>query len=312
MEGGAAAHASGFVPPPWKIYWERFAPQGGARRPRPVLFIHGSNQTGACFRTRVDGKPGWVSAFVAAGYECWLVDWPGTGRSGSVPVATIDFRFLVEGIAALVREIGPVDVVGHSMGGFTSWKLRERVPELVTRVVGVAPAPPRELTPRSEVVADDGRVVRVRFRYTVEFEVDVTRPYAPSDEYVERQVIGPSTRFPRDHEARLRASIVDIPPVLLLERLNVTDDPELELRRADAFRGAEILIVTGTHDPVHPREVDGATAEFLRGLGADVRFLWLGDVGIEGNGHLLMGEENSDEVAALILDWLDRTSASAR
>ena len=126
-----------------------------------------------------------------------LVDWPGTGRSGSVPVEAVDFRFLVDGVAALIGEIGPVDLVGHSMGGFTSWKLRERLPELVPRVVGVAPAPPRELTPRSDIVADDGRVVRVRFRYTVEFEVDRTRPYAPSDHYVARQVIGASTRFPR-------------------------------------------------------------------------------------------------------------------
>ena len=103
---------------------------------------------------------------------------------------------------------------------------------------------------------------------------------------------------------------MDIPPALLLERLNVADDPELELRRADAFRGASILIVTGTNDPVHPREVDGGTADFRRTVGAEVRFLSLGDAGIEGNGHLLMGEENSDEVAALILEWLEQTSES--
>jgi pimeloyl-ACP methyl ester carboxylesterase len=298
-------HASGFVRPPWKLYWERFTPVGGARRERPLLCIHGSNQTGACYRTRVDGGPGWVDDFTRAGYEVVLVDWPGTGRSGSLPLDVIDFRFLVDGFAALIEELGPVDVIGHSMGGFASWKLRERLPELVARVVGVAPGPPRQLIPRSEVLSDDGTRVRVRFAYTVEFEVDRSQWFVPGEDYIQRQAIGPSTRFPREHVDTLRASMVNIPPLLLVERLNIADDPGLELQRRESFSGARILIVTGTNDPVHPREVDEGTADFLRSLGADVTFLWLGDRGIEGNGHLLMGEENSGEIAALILEWLE-------
>lgn len=301
----------GFGRPPWNVYWERFVPDG-ASRSRPLLLVHGSNQSGACWRTRVDGGPGWVEDLTALGYECWIVDWPGTGRSGVVPLERVDFGFLVDGIAALVEDaIGACVVVGHSMGGFASFKLRERLPRLVECVVGVAPAPPRELTPRSEVVADDGRTVRVRFRYTVEFEIDRTRPYVPSNEYVERQVIGPGTRFPRAHADRLRASLQAIPPLLLLERLNVAPDPRLEVQDANAFHGVPMLVVTGTHDPVHPREVDGATAAFFRDLGAKCDSLWLGDRGIEGNGHLLMGEDNSNQIAALIGEWLDGIRSAA-
>lgn len=303
----AAAHACGFLPAPWNVYWERVAPVGERRRERPLVLLHGSNQTGACYRVRVDGTPGWVNDFVRAGYECWTCDWPGTGRSGHVPLDRLDFRFLIGAMAALVEQIGrPVDVIGHSMGGYTSLKLRERLPGRVRRVVAVAPSPLRELTPRSEVLHDDGRTAIVKFAYTVTFEVDRTRPYVPTDEYVERQVIGLSTRFPRQHADRLRASLQTIPPLLLLERLNVRDDPFLEIGDRGAFRGARILVLTGTHDPVHPRAVDAGTADFLRGCGADVDFRWLGDVGIEGNGHLLMGEDNASEIAGLILDWLDR------
>ena len=61
-----------------------------------------------------------------------------------------------------------------------------------------------------------------------------------------------------------------------------------------------ILIVTGEHDPRHPRAVDEATARYL---GAE--FVWLPDIGIAGNGHMLMIEDNSDAIARLILDWLD-------
>lgn len=298
--------ACGFVPAPWNVYWERFAPPDGRRRPRPLLMIHGSNQTGACYRTRVDGGPGWVESFVAAGYECWTCDWPGTGRSGYVAPGRLDFAFLFRALEALLDAIGePVDLIGHSMRGYTSIKLRERNAHRVVRVVALAPAPPRELTPRSAVLSDDGVRAVVEFPYTVAFEVDRARPYVPSDEYIERQVIGPGTRFPREHADTLRASLQTIPPLLLLERLNVRDDPELEIGNRDAFRGARILVVTGTHDPVHPRDVDGGTADFLRECGAEVNFLWLGDRGIEGNGHLLMGEENALEIAELVRGWLE-------
>lgn len=301
----AVAESCGFVPAPSNVYWERFCPVDGVRRERPLILLHGSNQTGACYRSRLDGGPGWVEDFAARGYECWIADWPGTGRSGYVPPDRLDFRFLFDALAALVEEIGHVDLVGHSMGGYCSFKLRERLPDRVVRVVGVAPAPPRELSPRSTVLEDDGRFAVVQYPLSVAFRIDRTRQWVPTEEYVERQVIGASTRFPREHTDRLRASLQPIPPLLLLERLNIAPDPELEIVRPESFRGARMLVVTGTADPVHPRAVDEETVAFFRGLGAEADFLWLGDVGIEGNGHLLMCEENSSEIAALIADWLE-------
>ena len=58
--------------------------------------------------------------------------------------------------------------------------------------------------------------------------------------------------------------------------------------------------MTGDHDARHPREVDEATARYL---GAE--FVWLPERGIRGNGHMMMIEDNSDELAAMVLDWLD-------
>lgn len=60
-----------------------------------------------------------------------------------------------------------------------------------------------------------------------------------------------------------------------------------------------ILIVTGDHDPRHPRAMDQATARYL---GAE--FIWLPDEGSSGNGHMPMIEDNSDEIADRLLAWL--------
>jgi hypothetical protein len=41
--------------------------------------------------------------------------------------------------------------------------------------------------------------------------------------------------------------------------------------------------------------------DLLNSLGARAELVWLGDLGIEGNGHMLMLKDNSAEIAALIL-----------
>ncbi len=39
--------------------------------------------------------------------------------------------------------------------------------------------------------------------------------------------------------------------------------------------------------------------------GAEADFIYLGDLGITGNGHMLMLERNSDALAQLIIDWIE-------
>jgi hypothetical protein len=38
----------------------------------------------------------------------------------------------------------------------------------------------------------------------------------------------------------------------------------------------------------------------------DVDFVKLPDIGIHGNGHMMMMEKNSDIIAQVILDWIDK------
>ena len=38
-----------------------------------------------------------------------------------------------------------------------------------------------------------------------------------------------------------------------------------------------------------------------------VEFIKLADIGIKGNGHMMMMEKNSDQIARVIADWLDKT-----
>jgi hypothetical protein len=73
--------------------------------------------------------------------------------------------------------------------------------------------------------------------------------------------------------------------------------------------GKRILVITGTADLDHARDVDGAIVAWLAANSAEAEFCFLGDRGIAGNGHMLMMETNSDETAGIIMAWLEQRPA---
>ena len=98
-------------------------------------------------------------------------------------------------------------------------------------------------------------------------------------------------------------SLLGISGRLVFERTNI-DDAQLCVSDRNAFAGKPIAVVTGTADTDHPRAVDAAIVDWLKEIGATARHLYLGDWGVEGNGHMIMLEENSDEGANLIIQWI--------
>jgi hypothetical protein len=52
---------------------------------------------------------------------------------------------------------------------------------------------------------------------------------------------------------------------------------------------------------------DHCTAKYLQQAGVPASFVQLADVGIKGNGHMLMIEKNNLEIADFIMSWIART-----
>ena len=263
---------------------------------RPIVFIHGGGASGAHFRATPDGRAGWADRLAKRGFECWVTDWPGCGRSGGRDVLAISYADLVAGYARLLALLdSPPAVVCHSMGGAVTWKLVEL--DLVERVVAVAASYPGNIQPAGETISDDGSRVRIRFVATgVEFEVARDRLSYYPDAYVFDQGIAGSRRFPWGHLEQFRASLLGLPPLTLLQRLGAEGGlPRVE--RTDAFGGLAVHYFTGTEDPAHTREIEDRTVELLREWGAEAQLHWL-----EGNGHFLFLEENSDEILEQVVE----------
>lgn len=98
----------------------------------PLLFLHGLGCHGAA---------SWAEAAIRLGRRAVILDLPGHGRSDAPPGFGYTLPELADAVAAVIRGIGgPLDVVGHSLGGSVAVALAHRHPDLVHRAVLVEPA----------------------------------------------------------------------------------------------------------------------------------------------------------------------------
>jgi len=65
-----------------------------------------------------------------------------------------------------------------------------------------------------------------------------------------------------------------------------------------------VLIVNGEASFHAPFE--HCTVKYLEQAGVHPAWISLGTMGVHGNGHMMMLEKNSDEVAGVIAGWLDK------
>jgi 3-oxoadipate enol-lactonase len=240
----------------------------------PLLLVHGF------------GGAAWNFSELApllAGRRLIIPDLPGHGASSPLPAPTLT------GFADVLCELldGPVDVLGHSMGGVVALRLAERHPLLVRRLVLAAAAGISSSTRLSEItigligIVKPGRIAgrRVgriarsrRLRNVVFGGFEVANP----DLLTERAVHG-FLRAPTMHTDTLGAGLA-----------LVADDPRQDLDRVRC----PVLVLWGARDKQVPLE-DGF--EYARRLSAPLRV-------IADCGHLLIGER-PDACARAVLEF---------
>jgi pimeloyl-ACP methyl ester carboxylesterase len=271
-----------------------------------MMLIHGGAHSGACYLATPDGRPGWAHAFARHGFRCVVPDWPGIGRSGYIPFDEMTGEVMVKGLGGLLASLGePTIVLTHSMSGAYGWKLLEQYGEYVDMIVGVAPSAPGNIQPEPVILNETADRIDVQlFEGAMTLNLNRRKPFVADREFVERKFIGQSQRFPRDHFESYMTALIATPPILALQRANVGGS-QLKVCDFRKFVGKRALILTGTADLDHPVSVDKPIADWLRQNGVDAEFVYLGDRGIVGNGHMMMLESNSDEIADLIVSWIE-------
>jgi len=311
------------------------------RFPYPVVMIHGGGQTGVNFTGTPDGRRGWADYFLAQGYAVYVVDQPGRGRSGYFEssygksvhrgTATTEQRFTASenaglwpqaqlhtqwpgsGVAgdtafdqfyatqvesmgdigaleammrvagsALLDRIGPAVLLTHSQGGPLGWTIADARPKLVRGILAVEP--------------NGAPVYEVKFTGAPDYFKDdkITRPWGITR--------GPLTFAPAVASA----------DELKFERQDQPDGPGLvccwlqegTARQLPNLKHIPILVVTA--EASYHASYDHCTSLFLKQAGVDHDFVRLADIGIRGNGHMMMLEKNNLEIAAYFRQWLEQ------
>jgi pimeloyl-ACP methyl ester carboxylesterase len=270
---------------------------------RTIVMTHGAWHTVRHYLTTFDDRPGWAYDFALAGYRVLLADYPGTGGSPRLAhPELIDSHYICRGLARVVESAGgPVDLLVHSMSGPYGYALLETHRHVIDHLVAVAPAQPAELADRPDAWDDLGDRIRTVYG-GVPWEFPKVGWTHGTPEFV-ATCIGTGTRFPPvDHQTYL-ATLSPLRAELSVERLREVLAPPA---RSVDLAGGKVLVLIGTHDAGHPREFGVELAGWLTEHGAEAELLHLGDRGVHGNGHMLMLEDNSSDIAAMIMEWLER------
>jgi len=306
--GGAPStfqRTSAFAPTQPMVYYDHLVPARAVGKPT-IVMLHGGAHTGMCYLATADGRPGWAAYFAKRGYPVVVPDWPGSGRSGAIPDDALTAERVCQGLGELLEHLpGRLVVMTHSMSGAYGWHLLGKHGRKIAAIVGIAPSPPGNIQPMPPVLSRGADFVEVK-GLAMTLRLPLNAPNYASEKFVRDKLVGKSTRFPRDRIVGYHASLRAIAPKLLYQRQNV-EGSQIKVDDTASFSGKPILIVTGEHDIDHPRDEDGRTADWLRQQGAKVDYRFLADEGIGGNGHMMMLESNSDQIAGLIAEWLANT-----
>jgi hypothetical protein len=101
--------------------------------------------------------------------------------------------------------------------------------------------------------------------------------------------------------------------VLSVTRANSTDEEDCWVqaespapRQLVNLKGVRTLVVTA--EASWHVMYDWCSVKFLRQAGVETDHVSLANVGVKGNGHMLLLEMNSDESARVVVDWIEGVS----
>lgn len=257
-------------------YVQYAVPDGS--RDLPVVLVHGGGLTGSGWETTPDGREGWYPSFLRAGWPTYVVDLVERGRAGWCPLPGY-----TEQAPVLRSEEEAWDV--FRIGRPEGYAARTPYPGSLFPVAALDELS-RQFVPRWTTTTDASVAALAALLRRLERSVLVAHSQgggiaAQAAQQERGHVAGLVLIEPHGLPAPERAT----PP---LRQLLVSGDYVLE---------------TNLY-----RELESRWQEYRQNAvvaGDTVDRLDLPQRGITGNSHMLMMDTNSDEVAALVQQWIE-------
>lgn len=267
-----------------QMYAQYFIPMNQKAK-YPLLMWHGGGLTGATWETKPDGQPGWMHYFLKAGHPVYVSDAVERGRASWAPYPQI---FATEPIFRTKKEAWEYFRIGPK----GSYETRTTYPGVLFPLDAFdqfcKQGVPRWASTNNAIqAAYDAMVQKV------------------GDCVLMLHSQGGSFAF----QAALNAPD-KIKAVIAIEP-SAAPPPGLELAK---LKSIPILIIWGdyTNGPDlalgWPKFMTtlSAFAQDLRARGGHVDWIELPKMGIKGNDHMIMMDMNSDQIAAIIQEWMNK------
>ena len=254
-----------------------------------VVLIHGGVHTGVCWTARPDGQPGWAQYLAEHGWTVYIVDWPGVGRStGTGTLLQSTAQHIVTALAALVRDIGPALIVGHSFGAAIGAKVMDIAPKHVTGLISIAPAPHGNIAGNRPPVPED---------QAINFNKDAMQRFFCN-----------APRFPKDSIDQYRRSLCLMSPGVFNAAAPTNGSRDLVIEDFTNMASIPKLVVAGDNDQLVTDHISSMVAKSL-----EARHITVGkDWGLPGFGHMIPIENGSEEILNRCLDWFANARAGGR
>jgi pimeloyl-ACP methyl ester carboxylesterase len=253
----------------------------------PLLMWRGGGMTGANWETTPDGRPGWQMSFLRAGFDTCVSDVVERGRASWAPFPRVNpeepyFRTAKEMWEEVFR-FGPV-------GSWHADPTRRRTHSGLR-------------FPAAQVEALLCRSVPRRGRNNVATQRAYEELLQRFDDGVVILTHSQGGNF--GMAAALHAP-QRVRAVISLEPSSAPDPDRLDAR---LLKGVPHLFLWGDYLDEHPFWLEARPAserwhDALQDAGCDVTWCELPALGIHGNSHALMSDDDSDVLAGLVLDWL--------
>jgi pimeloyl-ACP methyl ester carboxylesterase len=313
----------------------------------PLVMFSGGGQSGLNYTGTPDGREGWMQYFVRQGYAVYVLDQPSRARSAHQSEVGPQLRRAVEWVqqrftapersnlwpqaklhtqwpgsgiagdpvfdqfyaqnypslasfprqqelnrdagAALLDRIGPAVLVTHSQSATFGWLVGDVRPSLVKAIVAMEPSGPPVYDNVEKGAPDwfeDGPLSK---------PYGLTAPPLAYDPPVKNPTELKFVRQEKPEAPDLVRCWAQAAPARTL--VNLQKIPVLVVQTEASYHAA----------------YDHCTVAYLRQGGVSpVSFVRLPDVGLKGNGHMLMLEKNSLEIAAMVDKWLRESVDTSR
>jgi len=265
----------------------------------PVIMVHGANHSGVTYETTPDGREGWATYFVRNGFPVYVIDQAGRGRSGYNPTA-INRAKAKGDISAM-----PTIPIATREAAWLSYRLGPRYPEFWAD----SRFPQAALDDYFSQAAPmaDGTLPGPFGGQTIGGLLMLLEKIGPAVVLVHSQSGGYGLNLARAKPDLVRALVSvegDCVPMSGDDLTKVFNRVPLLSVFADHTFGN-----TGRNGDDRRNGCSDSVSK-ITAKGGPAKFMLLPELGIKGNSHMMMLEDNNLQIADLIMEWIKASAAT--